>query len=56
MDTQPLSIQVEGSVNGDKFEDFVRSSLLPILQDNASIHHVDGVVHLIENQAGALFS
>ena len=56
----------EGSVNGDKFEDFVRSSLLPILQpfnnvntnsvvimDNASIHHVDGVVHLIENQAGA---
>ena len=57
---------LEGSVNGERFEDFIRSYLLPILQpfngtnphsvvimDNASIHHVDGVIDLIENQAGA---
>lgn len=57
---------LEGSVNGEKFEEFIRSCLLPILQpfngvnahsvvimDNASIHHVDGVTDLIENQAGA---
>ena len=56
----------EGSVNGERFEKFVRSCLLPVLQpfnwvnkhsvvilDNASIHHVDGVVDLIENQVGA---
>ena len=57
---------LEGSVNGEKFEEFIRSCLLPILQpfngvnahsvvimDNASIHHVDCVTDLIENQAGA---
>ena len=57
---------LEGSVNGEKFEEFVRSCLLPILQpfngvnahsvvimDNASIHHVDCVTDLIESQAGA---
>ena len=57
---------VEGSVDGNKFEEFVRSSLLPVLQpfnasnpnsvivmDNASIHHVDGVSQLIL-QTGAL--
>ena len=56
----------EGSVNGEIFEDFVRNCLLPILRpfngvnplsvvtmDNASIHHVAGVIDLIENQAGA---
>ena len=55
---------LEGSVNGERFEDFIR--ILPILQpfyginahsvvimDNASIHHVDGVTDLIEIQAGA---
>ena len=56
---------LEGSVNGERFEDFIRSCLLPILQPfngtnphsvvimDASIHHVDGVIDLIENQAGA---
>ena len=57
---------VEGNVNGTKFEEFIVSSLLPILKpfdgrnyhsivvmDNASIHHVDNVYELIENQAGA---
>ena len=57
---------VEGSVNGEVFESFVRNHLLPVLQpfnwvnplsvvvmDNASIHHVEGVRQLIEDQAGA---
>lgn len=56
----------EGSVNGEKFEGFVKSALLPILKpfdyvnehsvvimDNASIHHVHEVTDLIENQVGA---
>ena len=56
----------EGSVNGVKFELFVRECLLPILSpfngsnprsivimDNASIHHVQNVIDLIEGQAGA---
>ena len=56
----------EGTVDGEKFTDFIRKSLLPILfpfkivnpysvviMDNASIHHVDKVQDLIENQAGA---
>ena len=56
----------EGSVNGDKFELFIRECLLPILSpfngsnprsivimDNASIHHVQNVIDLIEGQAGA---
>ena len=56
----------EGTVNGIKFEDFIRSSLLPILKpfdwndkhsivimDNASIHRVENAYELIENQAGA---
>ena len=56
----------EGNVNGTRFEDFVKNCLLPVLQpfnwvnkhsvlilDNASIHHVDNVVKLIEDQAGA---
>ena len=55
----------EGAMNGEKFEQFVRACLVPILQpfnwvnpnsvlimDNASIHHVDGVRDLIENQIG----
>ena len=50
---------VTGSVNGSQFSDFVQQALLPQLQpfdgvnarsvvvlDNASIHHVDGVVDL----------
>lgn len=53
----------EGTVNGIKFEEFIRSSLLPMLKpfdcnnnhsvivmDNASIHHVENVYELIENQ------
>ena len=56
----------EGTVNGEKFADFVRNCLLPVLKpfnymnshsvvimDNASIHHVQDVVDLIERQAGA---
>ena len=54
----------EGTMDGNQFEHFVQSSLLPILQpfnninirsvvvlDNASIHHVDKVRDLIEGQA-----
>ena len=57
---------VTGSVNGSQFSDFVQQALLPQLQpfngvnarsvvilDNASIHHIDGVVDLIES-TGAL--
>ena len=56
----------EGNVNGEKFERFVRSCLLPVIQpfnwtnphsvvilDNASIHHVDTISELVEDQAGA---
>jgi len=56
----------EGTVNGEKFADFVRNSLLPclnpfnginarsvVVMDNASIHHVDEVTDLIEAQANA---
>ena len=56
----------EGTVNGTKFEEFIKSSLLPLLNpfnwssklsvvvmDNASILHVDNVHNLIENQANA---
>ena len=55
----------EGSVNGEKFEFFIRNYLLPVvmpfnginplsvvIMDNASIHHVQSNVQLIEN-AGA---
>ena len=56
----------EGNVNGEKFELFVRSCLLPVLQpfnwinprsvvvlDNASIHHVESISDIIEGQVGA---
>ena len=56
----------EGTVNGEKFADFVQNCLLPVLKpfnylnshsvvimDNASIHHVQHVVDLIESQDGA---
>ena len=56
----------EGTVNGDTFLDFVEKQLLPILNpfdgqsahsvvimDNASIHHVNSVIHAI-NAIGAL--
>lgn len=56
----------EGTVNGERFTDFIRTSLLPVLMpfnninprsvvimDNASIHHVQEVSHLIETQARA---
>ena len=56
----------EGSVNGDRFGTFVTNCLLPFLQpfnwinphsvvimDNASIHHVEAITDLIENQANA---
>ena len=55
-----------GTMNGDYFVEFLRNSLLPILQpfnylnprsvvvlDNASIHHVEEVRDLIETQAGS---
>ena len=55
-----------GTIDGEQFSDFVRSTLLPILMpfnninprsvvimDNASIHHVQEVSDLIETQAGA---
>ena len=59
-------VLVEGSVNGQVFTNFVKDSLIPILQpfnctnpnsivvmDNASIHHVDTVAeHIL--QTGAL--
>lgn len=56
----------EGSMNGDRFAQFVRDCLVPhllpfngvnprsvVIMDNASIHHVDEVTDLIETQAGA---
>lgn len=57
----------EGSVNGERFEYFVKTCLLPVLSpyngvnhhsivimDNASIHHVAPVVRLIENSEAKL--
>jgi hypothetical protein len=57
---------MEGTVNGDRFEQFVANTLLPILNpfngsnplsivvmDNCSIHHVDQVKYLIEVTAQA---
>lgn len=57
---------IEGTMNGERFEEFLKTTVLPILQpfnwinqhsvvimDNASIHHTEGVIDLIENQAGA---
>ena len=57
----------EGNVNGERFQEFTTNSLLPILNpfnwsnshsvvimDNASIHHVHGVVDLIESQGARL--
>lgn len=57
---------VEGSVNGEKFVDFVRHCLLPVMMpfngtnpkslvilDNASVHHVEAVEETI-NGVGAL--
>ena len=56
----------EGTVNGDVFEDFVCTTLLPTLQpfdgtnsrsvvvlDNASIHHLDRIQDIIHS-SGAL--
>ena len=56
----------EGTVNGDVFEDFVHTTLLPTLQpfngtnsrsvvvlDNASIHHLDRIQDIITS-SGAL--
>lgn len=55
-----------GTVNADKFEEFIEQSLVPVLQpfdgvspnsvvilDNASIHHVDRVITAIQ-QTGAV--
>lgn len=57
---------VEGTVNGDKFEQFIENTVLPIINpfdgsnplsvvimDNCSIHHIDRVADLIENTAHA---
>ena len=62
--TRCILILAEGSVNGEKFEHFVKECLLPVLMPydgvnprsivvmgNASIHHVQQVTDLIENQA-----
>ena len=59
-------VLLERNVNGMRFEQFVPNCLLPLLQpfnwsnersvvilDNASIHHIDSVVELIEDNAGA---
>ena len=56
----------EGTMNGERFTKFVRNVLLPhlnpfngvnprsvVIMDNATIHHVDQVVDLVEKQAGA---
>ena len=56
----------EGTVKGAKFEYFLRRCVIPILKpfnwvnshsfvimDNASIHHVQGVIDIIENPKGA---
>ena len=56
----------EGTMNGERFKNFVRDVLLPhlnpfnginprsvVIMDNASIHHVEEVIDLIEIQAGA---
>ena len=60
-------VLAEGSVNGEVFADFIKDSLVPILQpfnccnpdsivvmDNASIHHVDEVAELIIQTGGLL--
>ena len=57
----------EGNINGDRFSHFIRDYLLSVLQpyngvnpssivimDNASIHHVDANVRLIENAQSKL--
>ena len=57
---------MEGSVDGDKFQKFVKNSIVPVLQpfdavnpnsvvvmDNVSIHHVERVALHIQ-QKGAL--
>ena len=56
----------EGTVDGEKFAEFVHNCLRPFIQafnwinphsviimDNASIHHVEQVVDIIEDQIGA---
>lgn len=56
----------EGTVNGEVFTDFLKQCVLPVLKpfnyvnthsvvimDNASIHHTQEVLDLIETQAGA---
>ena len=57
----------EGTINGDRFSYFIRTCLLPLLQpfnnlnpisvvimDNASIHHTENNVQLIENTGARL--
>lgn len=59
-------LTVTGGVNSDEFYQFIRCQLLPhlkpfdgsnehsiVVMDNASIHHVDGIVSMIE-EVGAM--
>ena len=46
----------ESNINGERFATMVRSCLYPhsiVILDNASIHHVEEVSAIIEEQAGA---
>ena len=56
---------VQGTVDGNVFYDFVQSRVLPhlvsfnginphsvLVLDNASIHHVDGIVRMVESVGG----
>ena len=53
-------------MNGERFTKFIKDVLLPhlnpfnginprsvVIMDNASIHHVEEVIDIVENQAGA---
>ena len=60
---------LENSVDGERFEDFCRKCLLPILMsfdgvnthsvvvmDNCSVHHVDTIIQMIHSSGALLQS